>query len=87
MLKHKNLIVFAVCIWHFGGFSTDKGTVCHSASGGDSFYHFGYYFYIYAVYANIIEEKQRLCPLYQHVVDTHRDQVDSNGVILFCFRG
>ena len=30
----------------------------------------------------VVEEKQRLCALHQHIVDAHGDQVDANRVVL-----
>ena len=68
---------------HFCGFTTDQRTAGLQAAFGDTVNHAGSGIHVQFAGCVVIEEEQRLCALYHQVIHAHRDQIDTDRVVMF----
>ena len=76
------VLTFAVKARHLCCFSTYESASGLFASVCDTLYDVSDLFCRYFTGCDIVQEKQRLCTLAQHVVDAHCHAVDAYGVML-----
>ncbi len=75
------VVVFFVEVVHLGGFSTDECASGLFASVGDAFDDGVEDLLVDMVDGDVVEEEEGLGALDDEVVDIHRDEVDSDGVV------
>ena len=66
---------------HFRRLAADQRAAGQLAAARDTLDHIGGGSDIELAAGEVVEEKQRLGTLHQHVVDAHRDQVDSHRIV------
>ena len=81
-------VIFAcrVHAGHFGGLAANQCAVAQLAALGNAANHSSSYFNIKLAAGKIVQEKQRLCTLHQHIVHTHSHQVNADGVMHLPFK-
>lgn len=72
---------------HFSGFAADEGAARAAAAFGDAGNDGFCDAALELAGGEIVEEKQRLGPLRQHIIGAHGDQIDANGVVDAGFEG
>ncbi len=81
------IIIFGVHAGHLGGFAANQGTACTPTAFGDSGNDVGPGCYVQLCRGEVIQEKKGLGPLYNQIVNAHRDEVDADGVMPVRFDG
>ena len=76
-------VVFAAWIHagHFGRFAADERATAEFATQRDAADYGGSRIYVELAAGKIVEKKERLGALHQHVVDAHGDEVDPDRVV------
>jgi len=72
---------------HFGGLAADQGAARQFAAARDAAHHRRRGIDIQLAAGKVVEEKQRLGALHQHVVDAHGHQVDAHRVVQLPLEG
>ena len=71
---------------HLRRFAANQGAAAHLAAFSDTANHGGGGVHVELAAGEIVQKKQRLGPLHQHVVDAHGDQVNTHGAVHVPFK-